>query len=122
MDAITAASAEKPSTAKKNVLSYYLQVKGVFGRNRSSKFKVFTVIQDQPVTRMLTFAEIDAMAMGVLAEVKLKSGAAALVEQPEEIDHHAGFTSRSYMMFTGVRLWQLQRTPGADDVITYGGK
>ena len=120
MDAITAAT--QTSSDKKNVLSYYLKVKGIFGRNRKVKFQVFSVLKDVDPMEHLPADEMARIAMGVLAdEVKLKSGYAVLAEQPEEVEHRNGYTTRCFAIFSDRKLWTLSRTPGADDVITHGG-
>lgn len=116
-----------PASGKKSVKSYYLKVKGVFGRNRKVKFEVFTVIKDIGPNDKLSMHELDGIAKGILEdEVKLKSGVAILSEQPEEVEDYAigdtGYTTRCFSLFSDRQVWKLTRAVGADDVLTIGGE
>lgn len=112
----------KPPKDEVGVFSYYLKVKGVFGRNRSVKFKVFDVLLDvDPLKPGIDTKKLDEMAKAVLVDIKFKSGTAVFVEQPETLTTYAeGWTSRSYMVFSDVKLFRLDRTPGQPDITTYG--
>jgi hypothetical protein len=124
---IETATAPLPATTKKKVLSYYLKVKGIYGRNRKVKFDVFPVIKDVPSDSTMTPTEVRDMAMAVLADT-VKGGYALLelVEQPEEVEEYiiegTRYTSRCFAIFSDVKLFKLERDEGCADVITTGGK
>jgi hypothetical protein len=113
-----------PASGKKNVLSYYLKVKGVYGRNRSVKFTVIDLVKDlDPSSPGINDQELKGMMMDIVERMKLKQGVAIISEQPEEVEEHTGtgYTSRSFVMFSDRQVMKLTRVPGADDVLTIGG-
>jgi hypothetical protein len=62
---------------------YRLNVKGIFGRNRSVKFDSFLILDtDQD----LSLDEVEKLAAAKIKEVKVKSGYCAVVRNPVEID------------------------------------
>ena len=118
-----------PASGKKSVLSYYLAVRGVYGRNRSSKFTLIDVLKDcDPQGDLPSLAEFQAQVQDILTHLKFKSGIAILKEQPEEVEEHTGtgLTSRCYAMFSDRKVLTVQRTTIAKgetaDVFTFGGE
>ena len=85
----------------KKMFDYNLVVNGIFGRNRTVKFKsvkLARVDRDKP----LTLNEVIPLARKAMAELKVKSGAIRIDEDPIELDG----VFVSYMLFSGRTLYR----------------
>ena len=73
---------------------YSLQVRGVFGRNRKSKFEQFTIL-DVPAGEKVDMEALKALAMKKIAEVKVKSGRVKICKTPYTMEKVGDFNVKS---------------------------
>jgi hypothetical protein len=106
---------------KREVISYYVVVKGVFGRNRTAKLQVFDLLQDCDPMDLPPQDMVETMMMDLLGRIKLKRGVAVLKEQPETIEDMGEFKSRCYVVFSDTKLVRLDRSAEGVDTFTRGG-
>lgn len=78
----------------RKVIVYDLYVDGVFGRNRTPKFKSWKVAE-VPEAEPLTLQEVEEQAKEILAaEVKLKRGVWKVVSRVDVLETEGGVTFR----------------------------
>jgi hypothetical protein len=106
---------------KKEVISYYVVVKGVFGRNRTGKLKVFDLLQDCSPMDLPAQEMVENMMMDLLRDIKFKRGVAVLKEQPETVEDMGEFKSRCYVVFSDTKLVRVDRSAEGVDTFTRGG-
>jgi hypothetical protein len=102
--AVTAAPAET------TVMEYRLHVKGIYGRNRTSKFQTIH-LADRALDAPIDTFEMDKLVADALALVKPKSGLRWNVVATETtVTKHSydgrTYTSRAFMMFSGKNVAQ----------------
>lgn len=94
---------------KTTVFSYTLYVKGIFGRNRSVKFKGFPVAE---LAAPIDDAEALKLADEKLPAIKIKGQAIVkLVMNKEEIENCDGYAIRSFSLASGrtISQWAVLR-------------
>ena len=94
---------------KREVLTYSLAVRGVFGRNRKSKFEMFTLAKHQ--AEPLPLEQLMAMMRAKLVEMKVKPGAKVSVrEQPMTLEvremGERTYTVESFMCFSDKTMYE----------------
>lgn len=88
----------------KKFLEYSLAVTGIFGRNRKSKFESIRLVDS--VVKLSPEA-LQPLMQAELAGIKAKPGCRyRVIETPVEESTSGGFTSRSFMLFSGVTIFE----------------
>lgn len=80
---------------KTRVNEFRLQVKGVFGRNRKSKFETFPLVET-PMEQEEDASYIRRLAEAKIKEIRLKSGTAKVTKMPITIEKTENWVSRSH--------------------------
>jgi hypothetical protein len=84
---------------KQQVFDYTLYVSGIFGRNRTKKFKGFPLLKDSP--SQISLENLLALMDSTLNQIKLKPGAhIKVVEQPVTIEGEF----KTFMCFSDITL------------------
>lgn len=98
--------------SEKKVLTYELQVKGVFGRNRKAKSTHATLQTVAPDAVQPTEEELRKEAESALRLLGVKPGATWLVlKRPETLSTFTGsggaeYTTRAFMLFSDTVLFR----------------
>lgn len=71
-----------------NVYDYNLQLKGVFGRNRTEKFQSIRLARHEQDGAQPTVEELRRLTDAMLAEIKFKSGRWVVKQAPVEVGEH----------------------------------
>jgi hypothetical protein len=100
----------EPGAGKREVFSYEVKFKGVWGRNRSVKFEVAHLRDADAKLDDAGRVEIVAAAKAHLVKIKAKPGTRYVVEETpttiETYDYGDGRIgrSRSFMVFSGTKI------------------
>ena len=82
----------------KTVYDYTVYVKGLFGRNKSVKFKSFDMLMDSESA--LTLEQVRERLPSVLAAIKIKGEAFIKVcVQKSEVERHEGYATKTTNLF-----------------------
>jgi len=86
-------------------LQYRLNVKGLYGRNRSVKFQSILLANIPIGDKLIDYSSVLDLMEDKLTEIKFKSGRISVVEQPVCIDGG----STSFMICTDKRIFTEDR-------------
>lgn len=87
------------------VIDYNLAIKGVWGRNRSVKFKTVRLARKMETDPEITAAELDRLVKDALFREHVKSGAWAVDRDPVELKRSGdGIVFECFMLFSGTRV------------------
>ena len=99
---------------EEKVLDYYVVVKGLYGRNRTTK--IHSVALDRrPVDQPADLADVQAKAEEALREIKFKRGYVRIEERPLTLQHYPAengspaYTLQVYALFSGRTMYEANR-------------
>ena len=82
------------------VYDYNLQLKGVFGRNRTAKFQSVRLARAERDATQPTAEELRQLTDSMLSEMKFKTGTWAVKQAPVEV----GEMFESFLLFSDVTM------------------
>lgn len=88
-------------SADRLVYDYNLQLKGVFGRNRTAKFQSIRLARADRDAVQPTTEELQRLTSQALAELRFKTGAWVVKQAPVEVGDHF----ESFVIFSDVTLF-----------------
>lgn len=87
------------------IYDYVMSVRGIYGRNRTSKFKTVRLHRSLRTDPILSEEDVRVLVISALAEIRFKSGSWNVDRTPVELERYPdGATIERFVLLSGERI------------------